>query len=266
VANGWNHSGSSSSSVSQFSGFFPHHDGMSPTRRGVAVSKEIKPVNLSLVVLASTALALAGCGGGSSSPGVAHLSSSTPGASPASGGSSSSPESGGSSQQTLVAYSQCMRSHGVPEFPEPTEGRLLIQRSDHNGRVTGVNPQSSQFQAAAKACAKLAPNGGKPPSPAQQAKAQESALKFSACMRTHGVPNFPDPTLSGGGVRMTLKAGGANGIDPNSPQFKAAQKTCQSNLPGPPGVKDGPGGGQVSSSGGPGGSGGAPESNAVIAP
>ncbi len=47
-------------------------------------------------------------------------------------------------------------------------------------------------------------------------------------MRTHGVPNFPDPTFSGGGVKMTLKAGGANGIDPNSPQFKAAQKACQS--------------------------------------
>jgi hypothetical protein len=222
-------------------------------------------MNLSVVVLASAALLVAGCGG-SSSPGVAHLSSSTSGSSAADGaGKSSTPESGASTQQKMVAYSQCMRSHGVPEFPEPTEGHVLIHGSNHNGHVTGVNPQSSQFQAAQKVCGKLLPNGGAP-SPAEQAKAQEGALKFSQCMRTHGVPNFPDPTFSGGGVRMTLKAGGANGIDPNSPQFKAAQKTCQSDLPRLPGAKGGPGGGQVSSSGGPGGPGGESGGNAVVVP
>jgi hypothetical protein len=210
--------------------------------------------NLGVVVLASTALLIAGCGGGSSSPGVAHLSTSTSGGSAADGGGkSSAPESSASTQRKMVAYSQCMRSHGVPEFPEPTEGHLLVHSSDHDGQVTGVNPQSSQFQAAQKVCGKLMPEGGTP-SPAQQARAQESALKFSQCMRTHGVPDFPDPTFSGGAVKMTLKAGGANGIDPNSPQFKAAQKTCQSLMPGP---KDGPSGGgpSTSSSGGPGGSG-----------
>jgi hypothetical protein len=221
-------------------------------------------MNPSAVVLVSAGLLVVGCGG-SSSPGVAHLSSRTSGGSPADGaGRSSSPESAASTQQKMVAYSQCMRSHGVPEFPEPTEGHLLIHSSNHNGRVTGVNPQSSQFQAAQKVCGKLLPEGGTP-SPAQQAKAQEAALKFSQCMRTHGVPNFPDPTFSGGGARLTLKAGGANGINPNSPQFKAAQKTCQSLRPGPRG---GPGGGGPStgSSGGPGGSGGESGGNAVAVP
>ena len=207
-------------------------------------------MNLSVVVLASAALLVSGCGG-SSSPGVAHLPSSTSGGAAADGaGKSRAPESSASTQQKMVAYSQCMRSHGVPEFPEPTEGRLLIHSSGHNVHVTGVNPQSSQFQAAQKVCGKLLPEGGSL-SPAQQAKAQESALKLSQCMRTHGVPNFPDPTFSGGGARLTLKAGGANGIDPNSPQFKSAQKTCQSSLPKPLGANSpGPGGGEVSSSGG----------------
>jgi hypothetical protein len=216
--------------------------------------------NLSPIVLAGAALLIAGCGGGSPSSGVAHLSTGASSGSPSSG-KSSTPESRASTQQKMVAYSQCMRSHGVPEFPEPTEGRLLIHRSVHNGHATGIDPQSSQFQAAQKACGKLLPEGGAP-SPAQQAKAQEGALKFSQCMRSHGVPNFPDPSFSGGGVKMTLKSGGANGIDPNSPRFQAAQKACQSELPGPPGVKDGPGGGQTSSSGGPGGSGG----EVVVAP
>jgi hypothetical protein len=223
-------------------------------------------MNVGAVVLASSALLLAGCGGGSSSPGVAHLSSSTSDGSAADGaGKSSTPESSASTQQKMVAYSQCMRSHGVPEFPEPTEGHLLIQRSDHNGHVTGVNPESAQFQAAEKACKSLAPPR-QAPSPALQAKMQESALKFSQCMRTHGVPNFPDPTFSGGGTKLTLKTGGASGIDPNSPQFKAAQKTCQSDLPRPPGAKGGPGGGEVSSSGGPGGSGGESGGQAVAVP
>jgi hypothetical protein len=221
-------------------------------------------MNLSVVVLASVALLVAGCGG-SSSPGVAHLSSSTSGSSAANGaGKSSTPESGASTQQKMVAYSQCMRSHGVPEFPEPTEGRLLIHGSNHNGHATGVNPQSSQFQAAQKLCGKLLPNGGAP-SAAEQAKAQEGALKFSQCMRTHGVPNFPDPTFSGGGVRLKLKAGGANGIDPNSPQFTAAQKACQSIAPGPQ-HKGGPGPPGPGPKGGPGGSGGESGGNAVVVP
>jgi len=209
---------------------------------------------LSLAVPASAAALLAGCGGSSSSPGVAHLSSSTSSSSDASGGSSSSSEGGAPSQQKLVAYSQCMRSHGVPEFPEPTEGKLLVRSSDHNGRVTGVNPQSSQFQVAQKACAKLAPNEGKPPSPAQQAKMQEGALKFSQCMRTHGVPSFPDPEFSssGGGVRVRIGGkGGPGGIDPNSPQFQAAQRACQSVVPKLPGAKGGPAEGGAIGIGGP---------------
>jgi hypothetical protein len=222
-------------------------------------------INLGVVVLGSVALLVVGCGEGSSRSGVARLSVSTSGGSAAhDGGKSSTPESSASTQQKMVAYSQCMRSHGVAEFPEPTEGHLFIHSSDHNGHVTGIDPESAQFQAAQKVCGKLMPEGGTP-SPAQQAKAQESALKFSQCMRTHGVPNFPDPSFSDGGVRMKLKAGGANGIDPEAPQFRAAQKACQSVAPGP-GGKGGPGPSGPGPKGGPGGSGGVSGGNAVAVP
>jgi hypothetical protein len=86
------------------------------------------------------------------------------------------------------------------------------------------------------------PNGGQPPSPAQQAKMQAQALKFSACMRSHGVPKFPDPQFSSG--RASLQIGRANGIDPKSPIFQAAQKACQKNMPGATSTQSGPGGGQ----------------------
>jgi hypothetical protein len=210
-------------------------------------------MNLGVVVLASGALLLAGCGGGSSSPGVARLSSNTSGGSPADGaGKSSTPESSASRQQTMVAYSQCMRTHGVPEFPEPTEGHLLIHSSDHNGHATGINPGSAQFQAAQKVCGKLLPNGGAP-SAAEQAKMQEKALQFSKCMRTHGVPSFPDPKFGGAGKVSLRIGGGPSGIDPSSSQFQAAQKACQSILPGPKPAGPGGGGPSTSSSGGPGG-------------
>jgi hypothetical protein len=196
-----------------------------------------------LAMLATAVLLVAGCGGSSSSSGVAHLGSSTSSSADPAGGGSFSPESesSASAQQKIIAFSHCMRTHGVPEFPEPSEGHVLIRRSDHNGHVTGVNPQSAQFQAASKACAKLSPKGGKPPSPAEQAKLQEQALKFSQCMRTHGVPSFPDPEFSrggGGGIRIGGKQGGPSRIDPSSPQFQTAQKACQSIMPGP---KVGPG-------------------------
>jgi hypothetical protein len=195
---------------------------------------------LCLAVLAATALLVAGCGGSSSSPGVAHLGSSTSSSADPAGGDSSSPESesSASAQQKIIAFSHCMRTHGVPEFPEPSEGHVLLRSSDRNGHVTGVNPQSAQFQAASKACAKLSPKGGKPPSAAEQAKLQEKALQFSQCMRTHGVPSFPDPEFSssgGVGIHIGGRKGGPSRIDPSSPEFQAAQKTCQSIMPGPKG-------------------------------
>ena len=58
---------------------------------------------------------------------------------------------------------------------------------------------------------------------------QAEALKYSACMRSHGVPSYPDPVFVGGSIRETVRAG--SGMDPNSPQFIAAQQACQSLQP-----------------------------------
>ncbi len=62
---------------------------------------------------------------------------------------------------------------------------------------------------------------------------------------------------------MKLKAGGANGIDPESPRFRAAQKACQSIAPG---GKGGPGPPGPGPKGGPGDSGGESGGNVVAAP
>jgi len=207
-----------------------------PTAPGVRRSPLTLLAALAVIV---ASLLLAACGGSSSSSGVAHIgtTSSTDASSGSGGGTPESSETSAANQQKMVKFAQCMRTHGEPEFPEPTEGGIRIQ--NHNGH--GPNPESSQFQAAEKACKQYAP-ARQAPSPAQQAKVQEQALKFSACMRSHGVPNFPDPEFKNGGgaVRLRVKAGGAGAINPSSPQFQAAAKACQSVSPLGKGLKGGP--------------------------
>jgi hypothetical protein len=55
-------------------------------------------------------------------------------------------------------------------------------------------------------------------------------VAFSACMRENGLPNFPDPKPSGGGLSLSLSFGPENGIDVSSPQFKTAQQACKKLL------------------------------------
>ncbi len=187
------------------------------------------------------ALALAACG--SSNPSVAHLNSSAnshkQSVTSTSGGPSFSSSSGGGSGGAaatavlggggggkLLKYSECMRAHGVPNFPDPSaNGSISISSS------TGVNPQSAQVQKAQDICGKLLSLGKVAPSPAQQAQALANALKFSQCMRSHGVTNFPDPQSSGGGAHIGIRISANSGLDPSAPIFQAAQKACQGNLP-----------------------------------
>jgi hypothetical protein len=67
---------------------------------------------------------------------------------------------------------------------------------------------------------------GGAPSPAQRAQAQTAELLFARCMRSHGVPGFPDPpSASGGGFGLVF---GSGGIDPGAPLFRRAQQMCDS--------------------------------------
>lgn len=73
------------------------------------------------------------------------------------------------------------------------------------------------------------------PSPAQRAGAEVARLRFSRCMRSQGVPNFPDPPPpSGGGFGFIF---GGSGIDPAAPLFGRAQRLCISILTGPRGLR-----------------------------
>jgi hypothetical protein len=205
--------------------------------RSTAIVKGLGAAPLA-VTLVAVGLLVAGCGGNSPSAGVASLGShaskpsttnSTAARSSSGSGSSASPES------QAVAYSACVRAHGVPNFPDP-------KISTHGNGVSvaiGVTPAISgnpHFKSAQQACSKLLPGGGPGKGPNNQISPAEQSqyLRAAACIRTHGVPNFPDPTFSGGGVHIEH-----HGLNESSPAFKAAVRTCESLIPG--GVHGGPG-------------------------
>ena len=136
----------------------------------------------------------------------------------------------GSGEQALAT---CMRAHGIPDFPDMKNGGgSLIAVNGRAGHVTvnGVTLQESvqQFQTAQQACQKTmsAGVGGGGPSP----QVVRQAESFAACMRAHGIPNFPDPNLTAHGVQFRISK--SLGITPQSAQFQAAQQACHSLLPG----------------------------------
>ena len=62
------------------------------------------------------------------------------------------------STDRLLKYVQCMRAHGVPDFPEPnSQGQIMVEVT--GGANSDLNPSSPQFQAASQACRSLQPPG-----------------------------------------------------------------------------------------------------------
>jgi hypothetical protein len=159
-------------------------------------------------VVAGIALLAAACGGGSSasSAGMPSLSTIT---------------------NQALAYAKCMRSRGIANFPDPT-----VQDSATSKGVgfsmSGIDQNSPQFRSAAKTCQKQTGFGHI--TAAQVQAGMNAALKFSECMRSHGITSFPDPVEHGGNIQ--IGPGPGSGIDLHSAQFKAANKACQLLMPG----------------------------------
>jgi hypothetical protein len=124
-----------------------------------------------------------------------------------------------------MKFAECMRAHGVPDFPDPVDGGFHI---DNTTPGSDLDDSSPQFVTAYSACKALSPEGraaGGTVDPQLQAK----ALAYASCIRSHGVPSYPDPVFVGGSIRETSRVG--SGADPTSPLFVAAQKACQSLQP-----------------------------------
>jgi hypothetical protein len=163
-----------------------------------------------IVAAAAVAMLAAGCGGGSNS----HSSP-------------SSVSSGGNVSQArahYLGYAGCMRSHGVPGYPDP-----MVSGSADSLSVAispgSADPNSPAFKSADGACHHLLPNGGvqgRPGGSSAQQQAQD--VLFADCMRSHGVPSFPDPGHDG---VFTLPAA----INEQAPAFLGATNACQKVAP-----------------------------------
>lgn len=165
-----------------------------PRRRGVLVA----------LTAGICVLAIAGCGSSGHRPGASGRG------------------------QSMLAFSECMRSHGVTNFPDPGSGGLNLDG-------TGINPFAPAFKAAQATCGKLLPGGGPGRHKASEQQKQQLVAE-SQCMRTHGVPDFPDPTstpptspqgysiIEGLGSNLFLLV--PSTINPDSPAFKQASTAC----------------------------------------
>jgi hypothetical protein len=177
-----------------------------------------KAANPAAAILATAALALlaAACSG-----------------SPAATGTGGSSNVGGSATPpSAVGFSHCMRSRGVPNYPDPGSNGTLPKTSPQHLGVSGP-----QFQAAQRACQHLLPNTGASLSAqslrqcyladvcprALVQRAMNAGLKFARCMHSHGVPDWPDPTIDSEGrplYNITVPR-------PPPPRVAAAMSECE---------------------------------------
>ncbi len=178
-----------------------NHTEQLPRERRRRRSRPIKRIAAMTGLLGLTVLA-AGCGG-SNGPGAAGSSSRT-------------------AMTQALAYTRCMRSHGVSDFPDPTTppgGGVAFQI--HGGPGSDLDRNNPTFKAANQACRELLPGGGQPPSvPAPEIAAE---VRWARCMRSHGVPSFPDPNSQGAFDSARFSEG--------SPAFQSAGNACKSLQP-----------------------------------
>jgi hypothetical protein len=131
--------------------------------------------------------------------------------------------------QKAIAYSHCMRSHGVPQFPDPNSSGAIPKES-----LQQLGVSSTVLQAAEKACQHLLPNSSQS-SQAWDQMALSDMLNFARCVRAHGVPNWPDPLAESDPGQPGTPGFPRNlppGINTNSPVVKNALRKCQHYLAG----------------------------------
>jgi hypothetical protein len=183
----------------------PHRDRRRLTRSVHRAGHHGRPARIVTLIVATAAVGVLAAACGDSPP-----------ATVSNGGSSNA---GASTSSQLIAFSACMRSNGVPNYPDPTSSGP----SKETYQQLGVT--SSRFRAAQTACQHLLPNGGNGPTPAEVQRVEAQGLNFAHCMRHHGV-RLPDPASTG---RIPDPA--SVGIDQGSPQFQAANQACRKYRP-----------------------------------
>lgn len=189
-----------------------------------------RPIIHSSAIALVFALLVVGCGGSSKSPPVANVASSMTNAQ---GSSTSNSSSATARRNAALDYSRCMRSNGVPNYPDAdSDGNLA------KGDAQAFGVSGSQYQAAEHECQHLLANssstsltqclmtGDCPRSVVQPAL--EEGRRFAQCMRSRGVPNWPDPTVdSTGRPSFPVTKAGISIDSTRSPRMLSKIGVCQ---------------------------------------
>ena len=139
-------------------------------------------------------------------------------------GASKSPDAPGGSSAALfakfLAYSRCMRGHGISDFPDPTTsagGDVAI--NVNGGPGSDLRKNNPTFRSANQACKSLESRGASE-TPQQSSQKIAAEVKWAKCMRSNGLPGFPDPNNQGAFDRSKF--------DESTPAFQSASTACQS--------------------------------------
>lgn len=160
-------------------------------------------IRRAVIAAAVCSVLLAACGSNSSSPAAA------------SGQNPSNPNPA-QAQHKILAFTTCMRAHGVAGLANPAP-------SDLKAELAPTTPHSPAFRAALPACSHLLPFGGSQET-AAQTRAQEAAfMAFARCIRSHGFPAFPDPSTNG---QITHEMVAGAGINLKQPAVLQAGDAC----------------------------------------
>jgi hypothetical protein len=160
-------------------------------------------------------------------------------------GSGSSSEGVATAEPSYVAYSACMRSHGVPNYPDPNSSGSLPKPDAHH---LGVS--DSQLQATQRACQHVLPNSGRAidadsitqcmmAEDCPQALVQhllDEERSFAGCMRSEGMPNWPDPSIDPHGRPVFAISISKNGFNPYSKPIWAKGNRGSHLMPDLPGA------------------------------
>jgi len=118
-----------------------------------------------------------------------------------------------------IAFAQCVQTHGVPSFPDPVPGS-----SFHIAPLPVGAAADTTDGKALIACRHLLPNGSSSSSSSVSTQQLAEGVALAQCLRTHGEPSFPDPTVVNGGLSFDF-----TGV--NTSQFQAAVSACRSAIP-----------------------------------
>jgi hypothetical protein len=175
---------------------------------------------VAVALFAPIGLLATACTGGSPSASVARLNVTATNTSTPSDSSAASAQGTGA-----LVFARCMRANGLPNWPDPESNGVFDK-----AKLRAAGYSVAQTRAVEEGpCKNTLPTGSPSPSPSRRITAQQQQyyLDAAACMRSHGIRNFPDPTFSNGSVTFVAPPG----LETTSPEFAQDEDTCKKLIP-----------------------------------